>query len=122
MNRGFFTLSSIWLTDLLQKQILRCPMTCGKTERQSRMQRQMFRTSFTRTSMSTMAWFPAVHLQKPLICLPVHNVFYMTTGNLGYTSSLQITGKCWTQFHRVSWLRISVTSTFVMTRYQCREV
>lgn len=72
--------------------------------------------------MSTMAWFPAVHLKKPLICLLVHNVFYMTPGNLGYTSSLQITGKCWTHFHRVNWLRISVTLTFVMTRYQCREV
>lgn len=52
---------------------------------------------FTRTS--TMAWFPAVHLKKPLICLLVHNVFYMIPGNLGYTSSHQITGKCWTHFH-----------------------
>lgn len=48
----------------------------------------------------------------------VHNVFYMTTGNLGYITSLPITGKCWTHFHRVSWLRISVTLTCVMTRYQ----
>lgn len=43
-------------------------------------------------------------------------------GKLRLHNSLPITGKCWTHFHRVSWLRISVTLTFVMTRYQCREV